>query len=97
MEAYPIGDQTSNTIAEELVRNFISQFGIPLEIHTDQGRSFYCKLIQDMCKLLYIKKIRSTSYHPQSKSMIERFNQTLAQMIRTHALETRTGMKTLIS
>lgn len=35
MEAYPIGDQTSNTIAEKLVRDFISHFGIPLEIHTD--------------------------------------------------------------
>lgn len=87
MEAYPIGDQTSNTIAEKLVRNFISHFGIPLEIHTDQGRSFYCKLIQDVCKLLHIKKIGSTAYHPESNSMIERFNQTLAQMIRTHALE----------
>jgi hypothetical protein len=87
MEAYPIGDQTSNTIAGKLVKDFISRFGTPLEIHTDQGRNFDCQLIQDVCKLLHVKKTRSTAYHPQSNGVIERFNQTLAQMIRTHAME----------
>lgn len=45
VEAYPIGDRTSNTIAEKLVRGFFLHFGIPLEIHIEQGRSFDSMLI----------------------------------------------------
>lgn len=30
-----------------------------------------------MCKVLYIKKTRTTPYHPQSDGFVERFNKTL--------------------
>ncbi|VDI47038.1 Hypothetical predicted protein [Mytilus galloprovincialis] len=36
-EAYPLADQTAETVAETVVREFFSRFGIPLEVHTDQG------------------------------------------------------------
>ena len=37
-EAYPIPDQESLTIARTIVNEFISRFGTPLQIHSDQGK-----------------------------------------------------------
>ena len=36
IEAYPIRNQQSETVAKHLVHDFISRYGSPLEIHTDQ-------------------------------------------------------------
>ncbi|KAF8778855.1 Protein NYNRIN like protein [Argiope bruennichi] len=38
-EAYPIPDQEAPTIAEILVQNWISRYGVPLQLHSDQGRN----------------------------------------------------------
>ena len=83
IEAYPMPDQQAETTAHKLVNEFISRFGIPLEIHSDQGRNFESQLFQEVCNLLEIKKTRSTPYRPQSNGLIERFNRTLGKMIRS--------------
>ena len=82
-EAYPLPDQKAETVAIALIDNFITRFGLPKEIHTDQGRDFESKIVQEMCVLLGIHKTRTTPWHPQSDGMIERFNRTLGAMLRT--------------
>ena len=44
-EAYPLPDQKAETVATALVDNFITRFGLPKEIHTDQGRDFETNLV----------------------------------------------------
>ena len=81
MEAFPLPDQQADKVAEKLVHEFISRYGTPLEIHTDQGRNFEGSLFKEVCKLFDIKKTRSTSYRPCSNGVIEKFNLTLEKMI----------------
>ena len=81
VEAYGIPDQSARTVADVVVHEFISRFGTPLELHSDQGKTFESNLFQSVCKLLEITKTRTTPYHPSSNGMIERFNQTLVNMI----------------
>ena len=48
---------------------------------SDQGTGFTSKVIQAMCSLLGIEKIRTTPYHPQSNGSAEKVHQTLWRMI----------------
>lgn len=83
MEVYPIPQQNADTIADKLVNEFISRFGIPLKVHTDQVRNFESQLFKEICLLMEATKARTTGYHPASNGMIERFNRTLAGMIKS--------------
>ena len=81
IEAYPMPDVEARTIARYFVNEFICRFGVPEQLHTDQGRNFESTLIREICKLLGIKKTRTIPYHPQSDGMIERFNRTLLNVL----------------
>ena len=81
-EAYPLKDHTAFAVAEAILENFISRFGVPMEIHSDQGREFQSKLMSEICKLLRINKTRTTSYNPKSDGQVERFNRTIEQMLK---------------
>ncbi|CAC5375779.1 unnamed protein product [Mytilus coruscus] len=71
----------AKTVAKIIVEEVIVRFGVPQWIHSDQGRKFESLLFQEMCRILNIKKTRTTLYHPKSDGMVERFNKTLATML----------------
>lgn len=84
VEAYGVPDQGAETTARRLVYEFISRFGCPLELHSDQGRNFESTLFKTVCQLLQITKTRTTPYRPASNGLVERFNRTLLQMVRCY-------------
>lgn len=45
------------------------------------------RVMADLCKLPQIKQLRTTVNHPQTDGLVERFNQTLKQMLRRVADE----------
>ena len=83
-EAVALKSIDAECIAEELMQLF-SRTGIPQEILTDQGSNFMSQLLAELYRLLHIKPIRTTPYHPQTDGLIERFNQTLKAMLRRTA------------
>uniref|UniRef100_A0A9J7Y940 Gypsy retrotransposon integrase-like protein 1 n=1 Tax=Cyprinus carpio carpio TaxID=630221 RepID=A0A9J7Y940_CYPCA len=87
-EAIPLRKATSKAIAQELFL-LCSRVGIPREILTDQGTPFMSRTMADLCHLLKVKQLRTTVYHPQTDGLVERFNQTLKQMLRCVAADDR--------
>jgi len=81
-EAFPMPDQTASTCASILLE-VISRFGCPLDLHSDQGRNFESTLFGELCRILQIRKTRTSSHHPQGNGQCERFNRTLLAMIRS--------------
>ena len=79
-EAVPLKVIDAETVANALVEIF-SRTGIPKEILSDQGSNFTSALMKELCKLLHIKKLTSTSYHPEANGLVERFNGTLKKML----------------
>ena len=77
----PMPNQESYTVAETFVENYICKFGAPLELVTDNGTNFVSTLMKDVCKILKIKKITTSAYHPQA-NLVERSNRELKIYLR---------------
>ena len=81
--AVPIRNKEAITCVEALIDKWVSAFGCPEEIHSDQGREFVNNLWEDMCRRLEIKKTTTPPYSPQSNS-VERFHRTLNALFRVY-------------
>lgn len=80
--AVPTLDQTAETTVKMLWKYIIQQFGCPARFHSDRGPNFESALMQQLCEMYGIAKSRTTAYHPAGNGSIERFNQTLLNMLR---------------
>jgi predicted aspartyl protease len=78
-EAYGLPNQEAVTVSRALIENWICRYGLPLEMHSHQGRNFESNVFQGVCELLGVRKTRTTPLHPQSDGMVERFNRTMEQ------------------
>lgn len=65
VQAVPTQVQIAVTVAEALVKNWFYVFGVPHQIHSDQGHCFEAKIIQRLCGMYNISKTRTTPYRPQ--------------------------------
>ena len=82
-QAYVTNDQTAATVAKVFVNKFVTHYGWPEKILTDQGQCFEGKLFTALCREARIRKMRTTPYHPMGNGQAERFNRTLLTMIGT--------------
>ena len=86
-------NQTAKTTAEVFHDEFISHFGIPTRIHSDQGACFESDIIKELCKITGMTKSRTTPYHPMGNPIPERFNRTLLNMLGTLEPEKKSDWK----
>lgn len=70
-EAYAVPDQSATTTAEKLVEEMFTRFGVPAELHSDQGRNFESQVFSEVCQRLGVSKTRTTPLHPQSDGLVE--------------------------
>jgi hypothetical protein len=80
-EAVPLPSVETERVAEALVDMF-SRVGVPEEILTDMGAQFTSGLMAEVSRLLSMKQLTTTPYHPMCNGLVERFNGTLKQMLK---------------
>ena len=80
-EAYPLPDQEAPTVARAFLNEFMSRYGVPYVIHTDQGTNFESNLFKEICKLLGMTKTRTSPYHPQCDGQVKRMNRTNVELL----------------
>ena len=60
----PMPDQSAQTVADTLFARRVLHIGAPRRLLTDQGANFDMAIVQNLCTLWRIDKVRSTAYHP---------------------------------
>lgn len=83
-EAAPIDNISAETLASAFVTTWVSRFGCPLHITTDRGRQFESDLFTQLTKFCGIVHHKTTSYHPASNGMIERWHRSLKAALMCH-------------
>ena len=83
-DAIALKNTESSTITVSLAKQFISRFGCPEIIHTDQGSNFTSQVMSTVCKIFKIKQIKSTAFHPQSLGSLECSHQVLIQYVKNY-------------
>ena len=48
VEAYALPDQEASTCMDAAYRGFFSRFGLPRQLHSDQGRNFESSLVKEL-------------------------------------------------
>ena len=96
-QAIPTRNQMTKTTAKCFWEKFIQHYSFPARLHSDQGRNVLSKIIVELCKLANIKKSRTTPYHPQGNGQVERFNQTLLNMLGTLDEEKKPDWKSYVA
>jgi len=83
-EAMPVPAQDADTIARAFVSRIILRHGMVGSLLTDQGANFLSDLFKRVCKLLKIRKLQTTPYHPQTNGALERSHRGLAEYLRSY-------------
>jgi len=76
-EAFPIPDQTAETCARIYATQIVTRHGTGSKLIRDQGRAFVSTFFSETCKILGIRKIHTTSYHPMFNGLLERWHRSL--------------------
>lgn len=80
-EAIALPSCETERVAEALVDMF-SRIGVPREILSDQGSQFTSDLMKEIYRLLSLKQLTSSVYHPICNGLVEKWNGTLKQILK---------------
>ena len=76
-------NQQVKTVAKALVDKWCYTYRIPSRIHSDQGKSFDNKIIEQLCKIYGVKQTITTPYNPCINSPCNQLNHTLQNLLKT--------------
>ena len=76
-QAFITSNQKALTVAKLLADKWFSVYGIPSQIHSDQGRSFDNKIIAHLCHMYGVRQSTITQNNPCGNSQCEHFKRTL--------------------
>ena len=80
-EAVALPSIEAERVAEALLEMFC-RLGIPREMLTDRGSQFTSDMMNELSRLLSLKQLTTTPYHPMCNGLVEGFNGTLKMMLK---------------
>jgi len=60
----PVHQQDKETVVREFVLHIILKHGTPYVVQSGQSSNFLSEVFKNTCKLIRIKKIQSSAFHP---------------------------------
>ncbi len=84
VEVFPIESQTADICARVILNEVVARLGTPLNILSDQGRNFESQIFKELCRMLEVRKLRTSPKNPKGNGVVERFNKTLVRMVKAY-------------
>ena len=81
IEAFPMRDETAETIARILLRKIILRHGAPEKVISDKGSAFIFEVFNLINDLMWTKHKTTTAYHPQTDGQAENAVKTVSQLL----------------
>ena len=82
IEVFALRRHDAVTVANILVNEVISRYGMVLSLHSDQGTEFGSAVFRETCRRWGVRKTRTAPYTPWSNGKVERVNQTVKTMVK---------------
>ena len=76
----PIPDKSAASVATALMDEFLSRFGMPAEIFSDQGKEFCNQVFEELKTLGKFEHQFSPAYSPAG-NLVERFHRNLTKLL----------------
>ena len=83
----PLSSISSNKLTLAFLEHWVFVYGPPVSVLSDNGKQFTARLFVDTCRVLGIKNVFTTTYHPQTNGQVERFNRTILSSLRHYVAE----------
>jgi len=68
-------------VAKYLVERVFLTYGVPLQLLSDRGAEFEGRIFREVCEMMGVDKLRTTSYKPSTNGALERMHRTLNTML----------------
>ena len=78
---------TAYTVAIAFCEPWVFKYGVPRTFLSDKGPHFNAKFFHSTCRVLGITNMYTSAYHPQTNGQVERYNRTIAAMLRNYVGE----------
>ncbi|GFW08992.1 retrovirus-related Pol polyprotein from transposon opus [Trichonephila clavipes] len=85
-EIIPLKKASARVIADNFFDNYVSRFGAPMKLISDNGPQFLSDIFENLSERLGIKHVKTVVYRPQA-NRTERVNRDLVQMIANYVNE----------
>ena len=84
VEIIAVPNITTEVCAARILNEYVSRWGCPLSIHSDQGRTYESKVFRELCRMLEVRKTRTSVRNPKGNGQSEPFNRTLIKMVKAY-------------
>lgn len=86
-EVVPVSSKNAEEIANAIFQDWICRYGVPQQIHSDQGKEFCNNLSKELFEMLQINHTTTSPYHPQCNAQAGVFNKTVRKYLQSFVSE----------
>ena len=80
----PLSSISAESVAKAFVTHWVLIYGPPIWLLSDNGKQFTARFFQNVCRILGVENLFTTTYHPQTNGQVERFNRTIISGLRNY-------------
>ncbi len=95
-EAFAVSEDTTVATAQAIIDGIMCRHGFMMVLQSDRGGAFVSHLAAQIFKLLGVRQVKTTAWHPQSNGVVEKLNGTLKQTLKIWSKENQTDWDELL-